>query len=77
MLGISAKVPWEIQGVFFYDGYVYADKTFYMNGKAAWQGSTLCTTDYELTRTMKGSFNPITLNIGAIEDYHFPPAFHH
>jgi len=49
---------------------VYDDKTFYMDGKVAWKGSTLCTTDYELTRTMKGSFNPITLNIGAIEDYH-------
>lgn len=57
-------------GWFFYDGYVYADKTFYMEGKAAWKGSTLYTTNYELTRTMKGSFYPVTLNIGAIEDYH-------
>lgn len=41
-----------------------------MEGKAAWKGSTLYTTNYELTRTMKGSFHPVTLNIGAIENYH-------
>lgn len=57
-------------GWFFYGGYVYADQTFYMEGKAAWKGSTLYTANYGLTRTMKGSFYPVTLNIGAIEDYH-------
>lgn len=57
-------------GWFFYGGYVYADKTFYMEGKAAWKGSTLHTANYELSRTMKGSFHPVTLNVGAVEDYH-------
>lgn len=57
-------------GWFFYGGYVYADQTFYMEGKAAWKGSTLYTANYGLTRTMKSSFHPVTLNIGAIEDYH-------
>lgn len=59
------KVKWS-----FYDGYLYDDGTFYMEGRVAWKNSMLYVTDYELIRTVKGSFHPVTLNIGTIEEYH-------
>ncbi|MDE6530509.1 MAG: RNA polymerase sigma factor [Lachnospiraceae bacterium] len=54
----------------FYDSYLYQDGTFCMDGRVAWKNSVLYVTDYEFIRTVKGSFNPLTLNIGAIEEYH-------
>ena len=54
----------------FYDGYLYNDGTFYMEGRAEWKNSLQYMTDYEFIRTVKGSFNPVTLNVGAIEEYH-------
>ncbi len=45
-----------------------------MDGRVIWKGPAdsklLCMTDYQLERTMKGSFNPFTLNVGKIEEYH-------
>lgn len=55
---------------YFNDGYLHDDGTFYMGGRVAWKNSVLYVTDYEMIRTVKGSFNPVTLNIGAMEEYH-------
>ncbi len=61
---ISENVKWD-----FYGGYLYEDGTFHMEGRAKYKGQELCVTDYQLMRTMKGSFNPVTLNVGVIEEY--------
>lgn len=64
--GVDGNVRWEFGG-----GYLYDDGTFAMEGRVAWKGSSLlCLTDYQFERTMKGSFNPVTLNVGGIEEYH-------
>ncbi len=64
--GVDENVKWDFGG-----GYLYNDKTFGMDGRVAWKGSSLlCVTDYQLERTMKDSFNPVTLNVGQIEEYH-------
>ncbi len=64
--GVDGNVRWEFGG-----GYLYDDGTFAMEGRVAWKGSSLlCVTDYQFERTMKGSFNPVTLNVGGIEEYH-------
>ena len=55
---------WDI-----HDSYLYEDGTFHMEGRVAWEGSLPYAADFQLVRTMKGSFNPITLNIGTIEEY--------
>ncbi len=63
---MGGNVRWE-----FGSGYLYDDGTFSMDGRVTWKGaSSLCVTDYQLERTMKGSFNPVTLNVGRIEEYH-------
>ncbi|MDE7251023.1 MAG: hypothetical protein K2N82_14320, partial [Lachnospiraceae bacterium] len=63
--GVDGNVRWEFCG-----GYLYDDGTFAMEGRVAWKGSSLlCVTDYQFERTMKGSFNPVTLNVGEIEGY--------
>lgn len=62
---MGQDVRWEFGG-----GYLYDDGTFSMDGRVAWKGSSLlCVTDYQFGRTMKGSFNPVTLNVGRIEEY--------
>ncbi len=64
--GDDKTVKWDYGG-----GIVYDDGTFSMDGKVAWKGSSLlCVTDYQFERTMKGSFNPVTLNVGEVEEYH-------
>lgn len=62
--GTPENVSWN-----FGSSYLYADGTFHMEGCVTWKGSSLCMTDYQLVRTMKGSFNPVVLNIGAAEAY--------
>lgn len=54
----------------FYDGCLHDDGTFQMDGRVAWKNSLLYVTDYQFVRTVKGSFNPFTLNVGEIEEYH-------
>ncbi len=62
----DGKVKWDFGGAHLYD-----DGTFGMDGRVAWKGSSsLCVTDYQFERTMKGSFNPVTLNVGETEEYH-------
>lgn len=64
--GDDKAVKWD-----YGSGILYDDGTFCMDGKVAWKGSSLlCVTDYQFERTMKGSFNPVTLNVGKIEEYH-------
>lgn len=62
--GIPENVKWN-----FYSGYLYEDGTFHMDGRVIYKGQEICVTDYQLMRTMKGSFNPVTLNVWAMEDY--------
>lgn len=54
----------------FYDGRLHDDGTFQMDGRVAWKNALLYVTDYQFMRTVKGSFNPFTLNVGEIEEYH-------
>ena len=67
--GEDGSVRWDFSG-----GYLYDDGTFDMEGRVIWKGPAdsklLCVTDYQFGRTMKGSFNPYTLNVGEIEEYH-------
>lgn len=64
--GDEGTVKWD-----YGSGVLYDDGTFSMDGKVAWKGSSLlCVTDYQFERTMKGSFNPVTLNVGEAEEYH-------
>lgn len=64
--GADGNVKWNFSGACMYD-----DGTFSMDGRVAWKGSSLLSvTDYQFERTMKGSFNPVTLNVGGIEEYH-------
>ncbi len=63
--GVDSNVRWEFDSAYLHD-----DGSFEMDGKVAWKGSEfLCVTDYQFERTMKGSFNPVTLNVGEIEEY--------
>ncbi len=45
-----------------------------MDGRVIWKGpadsKSLRVADYQFGRSMKGSFNPFTLNVGEIEEYH-------
>ena len=67
--GADGSVRWDFVG-----GHLYDDGTFAMDGRVIWKGSAdsklLCVADYQFERTMKGSFNPFTLNVGRIEEYH-------
>ncbi|MDE7284529.1 MAG: RNA polymerase sigma factor [Lachnospiraceae bacterium] len=62
--GIPENVKWT-----FYGGYLYDDGTFHMEGMVIHKDREICVTDYQLMRTMKGSFNPVTLNVWDMEDY--------
>ena len=69
--GMTGNVSWE-----FYNGYLYDDGTFHMEGRAeireavqGMQEPVSRVSDYQMIRTMKGSFNPLTLNVGVIEGY--------
>lgn len=69
--GTPGNVAWE-----FYYGYVYDDGTFLMEGRIEVRESSLRKSesvswgsDYQMMRTVKGSFNPVTLNVGEIEEY--------
>ncbi len=67
--GAEENVRWDFGGANLYD-----DGSFAMDGRVIWKGPAesklLCVADYQFGRSMKGSFNPFTLNVGAIEDYH-------
>ncbi|MDE7252142.1 MAG: RNA polymerase sigma factor [Acetatifactor sp.] len=63
--GVDENVIWD-----FGSAYMYDDGTFSMDGRVSWNGSSIpCVTDYQFERTMKGSFNPVTLNVGEIGEY--------
>ncbi|MDE6641654.1 MAG: sigma-70 family RNA polymerase sigma factor [Acetatifactor sp.] len=69
--GVPGNVGWD-----FYYGYVYDDGTFLMEGRievresATWESESVSwVSDYQMIRTVKGSFNPVTLNVGEIEEY--------
>ncbi|MDE7430715.1 MAG: sigma-70 family RNA polymerase sigma factor [Lachnospiraceae bacterium] len=67
--GTDGSVRWDFGG-----GSLYDDGSFDMDGRVIWKGPAesklLCVTDYQFGRTMKGSFNPFTLNVGEMEEYH-------
>ncbi|MDE5597994.1 MAG: hypothetical protein K2J04_09180, partial [Lachnospiraceae bacterium] len=67
--GAEENVRWDFGGASLYD-----DGTFDMDGRVIWKGTAdsklLCVADYQFGRSMKGSFNPYTLNVGEIEEYH-------
>ncbi len=67
--GAEENVRWDFGGANLYD-----DGSFAMDGRVIWKGPAesklLCVADYQFGRSMKGSFNPFTLNVGAIEEYH-------
>lgn len=50
-------------------GWFYADGSFDFDGDAVIGGSSLVTTDYQFSRTMKGTFRGVGLNIGDLEEY--------
>lgn len=62
-------MEWE-----FGSGYLYDDGTFSIDGRVTWKSASdfklLRVTEYQIERTMKGSFNLVTLNVGRIEEYH-------
>lgn len=62
---VDENVTWD-----FGSAYMYDDGTFSMDGRVSWNSSSIpCVTDYQFERTMKGSFNPVTLNVGEIGEY--------
>ena len=67
--GAEENVRWDFGGASLYD-----DGSFDMDGRVIWKGpadsKSLRVADYQFGRSMKGSFNPFTLNVGEIEDYH-------
>ncbi len=67
--GAEEDVRWDFSGANLYD-----DGSFAMDGRVIWKGpadsKSLRVADYQFGRSMKGSFNPFTLNVGAIEEYH-------
>lgn len=69
--GVPGNIGWD-----FYYGYVYDDGTFLMEGRmevresAPWESESVSwVSDYQMIRTVKGSFNPVTLNVGEIDEY--------
>ncbi len=52
-----------------YGGYVYADGSFHIEGNAILSGESLCTTDYQIIRSMKGTFHPAMLNVWDMDQY--------
>ncbi|MDE7179256.1 MAG: sigma-70 family RNA polymerase sigma factor [Lachnospiraceae bacterium] len=67
--GADGSARWDFEG-----GSLYDDGSFDMDGRVIWKGPAdsklLCVTDYQFGRAMKGSFNPFTLNVGEMEEYH-------
>lgn len=66
---IMGKGP-EAVGNTISSGYFYADGSFHMEGDAviiSEQGG--CKTDYQLIRSVKGTFGSSVLNIGNVNDY--------
>lgn len=53
----------------YWGGYLYSDGTFLMEGSAAISGASQCTTDFQFMRSVKGSFNTVTLNVTDISQY--------
>lgn len=53
----------------YWGGYLYSDGTFLMEGSAAITGASQCTTDFQFMRSVKGSFNTVTLNVTDISQY--------
>ncbi|MDE5588484.1 MAG: sigma-70 family RNA polymerase sigma factor [Acetatifactor sp.] len=69
--GMPRNVGWD-----FYFGYVYDDGTFLMEGRievresVPWESESVSwVSDYQMIRAVKGSFNPVTLNVGEIDEY--------
>lgn len=54
-----------------WDGYFYEDGTFGVDGEAliSMDGQAPCKTDYQFSRSMKGTFSPIELNIEDVNAY--------
>lgn len=52
-----------------YGEYYYSNGTFHMEGTASIPGETSCITDYELSRSVKGTFDSVALNVGDVNDY--------
>ncbi|MBD5394906.1 MAG: RNA polymerase sigma factor [Lachnospiraceae bacterium] len=67
--GADGSVRWDFGG-----GSLYDDGSFDMDGRVIWKGPAdlklLYVADYQFGRAMKGSFNPFTLNVGEMEEYH-------
>ena len=53
----------------YHGGYAYTDGTFLTEGNAILAGESLCTTDYQFMRSMKGTFHPVMLNVGDMDQY--------
>lgn len=50
-------------------GWFYADGSFNVDGSAVISGSSFVTTDYQLSRTMKGTFHGTILNVWDMDGY--------
>lgn len=53
----------------YWGGYLYSDGTFHLEGSAAVAGASQCTADFQLMRSVRGSFCPVTLNVTDISQY--------
>lgn len=53
----------------YWDGYLYSDGTFHLEGTAAVSGASQCTADFQFMRSVKGSFYPLVLNVTDISQY--------
>lgn len=53
----------------YISGWFYADGSFDFDGSATIGGSSVVTTDYQFSRTMKGTFRGTSLNVGNLEAY--------
>lgn len=50
-----------------YSGYIYEDGTFRFDGDAVFEGYGRI--DYQFSRSVRGTFNDVALNIGNVEDF--------
>ena len=50
-------------------GWFYADGSFDFDGSAVISGSSFIMTDYQFSRSMKGTFQGKSLNVGDLEEY--------
>lgn len=50
-------------------GYFYADGSFHFDGTAVIGGPSPAMTDYQFSREVKGTFQPVSLNVGDLDAY--------